>query len=351
MRRLLALAIAGLGFFSADALVLAVPPRSPPTRAAPAEQTIKLDGIQYVDTVDFAKRFGLKASWLKKNHRILLENDRCRLELEADSREARLNGLRVFLGDAARLSQHSLFVSRIDALKLLTPLVLPGAGQGQVPPLKVIVIDPGHGGKDPGKENNTLHVNEKTFTLDVALRLRKLLDTQGYRTVMTRIDDRAVELGQRPEIATRASADLFVSIHFNSVEKDVARVTGTETYTMTPQSQRSTVDSTGTVFDSLSDPASMNPGNVNDHWNAVLGYEMHRALLGELKTFDRGMKRGRLAVLRLATCPAVLVESAYLSNNEEARKVATAAFRQKIAESIAKGINSYGTVLAAARAK
>jgi len=102
---------------------------------------------------------------------------------------------------------------------------------------------------------------------------------------MTRVDDRAVELGQRPEIATRASADLLVSIHFNSVEKDVARVSGTETYTMTPQSQRSTSDSMGTIYDSVSDPAATNPGNVNDHWNAVLGYEMHRALLSELKTF------------------------------------------------------------------
>jgi len=57
-----------------------------------------------------------------------------------------------------------------------------GLGPGQVPALKVIVIDPGHGGKDPGKENSILHVNEKTFTLDVAIRLRKILDAQGYRT-------------------------------------------------------------------------------------------------------------------------------------------------------------------------
>jgi len=351
MRRLLALAIACLGVFSGGAAVFAAPPHSQPTRVALTEPYVKLDGIQYLDTVDFAKRVGLKAAWIKKNVRVSLQNDRWRLELEADSREARFNGNRVFLGDAVRLSHGSLYVSRIDALKLLTPVLLPGSGQAQVPALKVIVIDPGHGGKDPGKENFALHVNEKTFTLDVALRLRKLLEAQGYRTVMTRVDDRAVELGQRPEIATRASADLFVSIHFNSVEKDVAKVSGTETYTMTPQAQRSTVDSMASVFDSASDPSATNPGNVNDHWNTVLGYEMHRALLGDLKTVDRGMKRGRLAVLRLATCPAVLVESAYLSNNEEAKKLSTPAFRQKIAESIAKGINGYASVLAAARAK
>jgi len=75
---------------------------------------------------------------------------------------------------------------------------------------------------------------------------------------------------------------------------------------------------------------------VNDHWNAVLGYEMHRALLSELKTFDRGMKRGRLAVLRLATCPAVLVESAYLSNNEEARKSPRRPFARRLLSRLQK---------------
>src|SRR5258708_4288323 len=140
MRRLLALAIAGLGLFTAGR-ALAILPRSFPKPSPSAGPLIQIDGIQYLHTADFLTRVCLKTSWIKKNVRISLQNDRWRLELEADSREARLNGVRVFLGDAARLDHHALWVSRIDAWKLLTPLLHPGADQSKVPELSVIAID------------------------------------------------------------------------------------------------------------------------------------------------------------------------------------------------------------------
>jgi N-acetylmuramoyl-L-alanine amidase len=137
---------------------------------------------------------------------------------------------------------------------------------------------------------------------------------------------------------------LFVSVHFNAVAANVERVSGTETYTMTPQYQRSASESERDSGDAIA-----NPGNVNDHWNSLLGYHMQRAMLADLKTSDRGLKRGRLAVLRLATCPAVLVEAGFLSNTAEAKKISTAAYRQKIAEALADGVRAYAGALATAR--
>jgi N-acetylmuramoyl-L-alanine amidase len=96
--------------------------------------------------------------------------------------------------------------------------------------------------------------------------------------------------------------------------------------------------------------AVANPGNRHDPANVLLGYQVHRALLNSLKTSDRGFKRARFAVLRPLKCPGLLVEAAYLSNDTEARRVGTPAYRQQIAEAIAAGIRGYGETLTALRA-
>jgi N-acetylmuramoyl-L-alanine amidase len=305
---------------------------------------VKLGGITYVDASGFGKKLGLSSAWIKTGERLVLKSGAVRVELEADSREVMLNGVRIFMGEGARLHRRMLWVSKIDAERLLAPVIKPGYGQSKTPPLRVIALDAGHGGRDPGKENHKLRVNEKTFTLDVVRRIEKLLTQQGYKVVLTRKSDTFVELGDRPEIARRAGADIFISVHFNAVASNVERVSGTETYTMTPQYQRSASESERDSMDAIA-----NPGNANDHWNALLGYHMQRAMLTDLKTSDRGMKRGRLAVLRLANCPAVLIEAGFLSNTAEAKKIATAEYRQKIAEAVADGVKAYANALAVAR--
>ncbi len=322
-------------------------PSRPPGSAAnvsSAAGVVKLGGVEYVDAASFAKRLGLKAVWIKAGERLSLRNETMRIDLEADSREIAINGVRVFMGEGARIYKRTLRISKIDAERLLLPVVHPASVPGSVPRVRVIALDAGHGGRDPGKENRKLRVNEKTFTLDVVKRAEKLLTQQGYRVVLTRKSDTYVELGDRPAAAARAGADLFISVHFNAVAGNVERVSGTETYIMTPQYQRSAGDNSRGSMDGIA-----NPGNANDHWNALLGYHLQRSMLADLKTSDRGMKRGRLAVLRLATCPAVLVEAGFLSNTAEARKIATPAYRQKIAEAIADGVKGYANALAAAR--
>ena len=137
---------------------------------------------------------------------------------------------------------------------------------------------------------------------------------------------------------------MFISVHFNAVGSNVERVSGSETYTMTPQYQRSASETRRDSMDAIA-----NPGNVNDRWNSIIGYHMQRSMLNNLKTSDRGLKHGRLAVLRLARCPAVLVEAGFLSNTAEARKIATPAYRQKIAQALADGVKAYAGALAAAR--
>lgn len=303
---------------------------------------VKLDGVEYIDLERFAKTLGLTATWIKRQEEILLKRTGLKIEITNDSKEIKVNGIRVFAGAAIRSYKRGLWMSRIDADNLLAPLAAQGKGQKNIPLLRVIAIDAGHGGNDAGTVNSRLRLEEKKFTLDTAQRLKKLLEQQGYKVVMTRTSDKFVELGERPEIAAAAGADLFVSVHFNSAEG----VAGIETYRFTPRYQQPLLRTKARKEDELE-----NPGDANGYWSTVAAFKMQQALLGDLKAPDRGFKHDKLAVLRLAPCPAILVEPGFLSNDAEARKIATPAYRQQIAEAIANGIKDYAVTLMAARAR
>ena len=350
------LAAGGLLLWALAGCALAQPVRTAPTRPAEAKPwaTTRIGDSPCVSSTDLAARLGLKAVWDKKEPQLTLTTAAGRvLLLERDRRDVYLDGVRIMLSEPVLFQRDQAWVALPDVTKTLVPLLRPVDWLPQLPPAapKTIVLDPGHGGTDPGKQNARLKLDEKDMALDVALRVRKLLEARGHQVIMTRSTDKrfsnnpAVDLPMRADVANKAGADLFVSIHFNAVDPQIAqRVSGSETYVLTPQH----MESTEPERDRSMLPVA-NPGNRHDPANVLLGYEMHRAVLGALKTSDRGFKRARFAVLRPLKCPGVLVEAAYLSNDTEARRVGTPAYRQQIAEAIADGIRGYGEALTALR--
>ncbi len=347
---------------AAPAVPAATPPAPPPhaeaaaVRAAPTRPAqlwpfSQLRSTDYVNVRDVAARFDLKAAWSKPELAMTLSDARgVRFTFEASQHDCYFDGLRVFLGQPVVVHKDSLWVSLLDVIKLVAPLYRPADHVVQLPATapQVIVLDPGHGGIDPGTENKRVGLSEKTATLDVALRMKKILELQGWRVLLIRTEDRELskdkkaDLLLRDEFANKNKADLFLSIHFNSAPESIA---GIETYTMAPQFMRSTGDETG---DDMTNVAY--PGNRLDYANLLFGAQLHRAMRATLKTPDRGFKRARKAVLRMLDCPGVLVECAYLSNDAEARRVATPEFRQQIAEALAQGVQGYADTLAALHA-
>ncbi len=307
-----------------------------------APEVERLYDTEYVAAETIAPRSGLSDSWLVPQRRLLLSDRDTRIELEVDSRDLVFDGVRVFMGEPAVLNRRSLYVSRIDRDRLLRPILEPRSVPGPVPSLRLIVIDPGHGGKDDGAINAKLKMREKAMALDVALRLEKLLKAAGYKVLLTRRKDSFIPLPLRPAHANKVKADLFISIHFNALENRT--VAGTETYILTPQHQRSTSSEKRMPDDKI-----RYPGNGDDAWNAVLGFHVHRNMLRALRTNDRGLKRARFAVLRDLECPGLLVEGGYLSNEAEARKIGSPDWRQQLAKAIAAGVDDYRTALAGAR--
>lgn len=307
------------------------PARQTPLAKAPAK--VKLGGVSYTEARALFVALGYSAAFNADTGVLTLRAGSGDVIFTLGAREARVNGLRVFLGEPILAHKGLVWVATLDLDRLLLPILRPAKVPKRA--VRTIVIDAGHGGNDSGTRNVGRKLEEKTFTLDVAKRLERLLGDERWKVRQTRTDDRFIELPDRSEFANQAKADLFISIHFNAVANN-PDVRGTETYVLTPKFQRST-----SSLKAMAEDKQGYPGNRHDARSALLGYQMHRQLLGKLKSEDRGLKRARFAVLRFVDCPGVLVEAGYLSNNSEAARIANADYRGDIAEALYAAILAF----------
>jgi N-acetylmuramoyl-L-alanine amidase len=301
------------------------------------------NGIDYVGLEEGSARLGLRLERSIPQTTVMLKDGAQPVARLIDhSRDADLKGLRVFLGDPVIERGGKFYISRTDYEFRIVPRLRPDLAGPPPRQPHVIAIDPGHGGTDDGTENRTHHSMEKTYTLDVAERLKKLLQAAGYAVVMTRETDVDVPKQIRSEIANQANADLLVSIHFNSLYPNT-KTTGVEILLFPPRTQRSANSwSPGEKNDAQATDAPVNAYNA---WNSVLAGTLHRRVLDALKTGDRGEKFEHLGVLRGLKCPGVLVESAFLSSDSEAERLALPPYRDAIAAAMLAGIQDYAEVI------
>src|SRR5215216_2134090 len=199
-----------------------------------------------------------------------------------------------------------------------------------------VVLDPGHGGHDKGQVSR--YGCEKDFALDVARKLRPILQAKGLRVMMTREGDYFVPLEVRAKIANAARNSIFVSIHFNATN-DNPDATGFEIFSFTPRGAPSTSD---TAMSSNS--YSMQPGSTVDSQSMALSACIYHSVLGHIPEYDRGIKRARFAVLRLTKVPAVLIEGGFLTERGESKLIASKDWRAKLAAAIGVGIENYRTL-------
>ncbi|MEC7224428.1 MAG: N-acetylmuramoyl-L-alanine amidase [Verrucomicrobiota bacterium] len=226
---------------------------------------------------------------------------------------------------------HYLF-SRIDLAKLIDPVLRPSYIK-TAKRFGTVIIDPGHGGTDPGSVNR--YGKEKDFNLRLAKILMKDLERKGFRVRMTRSSDVYPSLGQRVSFANRIPDAIFVSIHFNSFVNSTAK--GIETYALSPRGS-GTHNSRGVRNNFLE-------GNRRDSENIALATAVHAAVMKKTQAEDRGIKRDRFTVLAGLSMPAVLLEGGFLSNPAEAKKIASTSYLSIISQGIANGIVTYRNAL------
>jgi N-acetylmuramoyl-L-alanine amidase len=192
------------------------------------------------------------------------------------------------------------------------PTRLPSTPRGDLPRSTsgrvVAVIDPGHGGRDPGAIGIG-GLQEKDVVLPISLEVARLLEQQGVRVILTRSDDRFISLAGRAQLANRSRATVFVSIHANAISMSRPDVNGVETFYF------------------------------------VSGRQLAEYIQGSiLESFDmnnRGVKRARFYVLRNTSMPSALVETGFVTGREDAPRLANPQFRDDMAYAIARGILRY----------
>ena len=215
--------------------------------------------------------------------------------------------------------------------------------------VRTVLIDPGHGGKDPGTHHNG--IKEKTLTLDIAKRVGALLSARGLKVRYTRTSDTWITLEQRAGKVRTNKADLFVSIHVNANPRET--VQGFETYYL-DVSRTSAATRLAAVENALRDRSAkvrekMPPQrlfNIQKQESRRLARNIHETTLKFLRkknyrTHDGGIKTAPFHVLRRSGVPGVLIEVGYCTNKSEAERLALKEYRLSVARGIADGILVY----------
>ncbi len=297
-----------------------------------AWKIVKIGGREYLTVDNVAQFYGLPAGVSPIEKRIRLDNGKLSLEVQLNSREIMVNGIRTWLCFPIMEKDGQYLVSRVDLAKTLEPQLrpqlIPNLGQ-----FKTVILDAGHGGHDRGAISS--YGYEKDFALDVARNIKPLLEAQGLNVKMTRDRDVFVPLELRARIANSAKDAVFVSIHFNATNSNPSAA-GFEIFSLTPRGAPSTDD------DALALRfMNMEAGSPVDAPSLALSMSVYHSVVGHLPEYDRGIKRARFAVLRLTKIPAVLVEGGFLTQRGESQLIAQSTWRQKLAQSIATGILKY----------
>ena len=211
---------------------------------------------------------------------------------------------------------------------------------------KTIVIDPGHGGKDPGAFGGNTR-KERTIVLSISKKLREILTQKGYTVLMTRDTNRFIPLRERTAFAIQHKADLFLSIHANGSESPKAR--GIETYYLDVASTdkaseiiaaRENADSGYSIQELEKLLKGIIQESKSEDSRRLAGY-VQQALVQATGAIDRGVKHARFVVLIGTNVPAVLIEAGFVSNPTEGRKLTTPAYQHKIATAIAQGVDRF----------
>ena len=225
----------------------------------------------------------------------------------------------------------------------------------------VIMIDPGHGGEDPGAIGPS-GLREKDVVLAIGREVKKILDSYGYRTYMTRNEDIFIPLGVRVAKARKLRADLFISIHADAFTNPSAR--GTGVYALNPKGATSAaakyLAQTQNAADSIGGVNYSSDKNVNNtlfdltqtatiNDSLKLGKDVLNQL-AKINNLHKGsVDQANFAVLKAPDIPSILVETAFISNPTEERLLSGSDFRKKVANSIANGIKVYLSTAVLAR--
>lgn len=316
-------------------------------------RTFRIGGTTYVPLIKVCHAFGVDWEWDSVTRKVTLFKDGSVLSLFVGSEIILKDGRISYIKNPVKLYKGIVLVPKgfiYEDWWLKVPIAKP-----RVYRIETIVIDPGHGGRDPGACGRG-GLKEKDVVLDISKRLKRILDSNGLRTVLTRSSDKFVSLWRRSRIANKARADFFISIHTNGYRS--RRVSGFEVYYLSEATddharavaaaENAALGQEVALFEATADPLAIQNPTL---WDMILkeyrkeSTELSEALLKamdrRIRSRNRGVKSAIFYVLKGVRMPAVLVEVGFITNPTEEANFKSASYRQKIAFALAEGILAY----------
>ncbi len=304
---------------------------------------------------DICDRYHVSWQWDGVTQVVILEYKGNKAKALVGSPTVLLGEEKIILSSPLRREHSTIYVPEDFEEKVLAPfgVIISGLPQiGTFSRVHTIVIDPGHGGRDHG--TTALSLKEKEIVLDMAERLRRLLEGAGIKVVMTRTTDEFIPLPQRTEMAARSGADLFISIHVNSNPDKT--INGLLVYYIgAPErkywreeakenderifTERLNPDASRTLQNIVADMMETLKASHSQKLAKMIVTEARQE--GRINVHGDGIRLCHFFVVRNTLMPAVLVETGFLSNRTERNKLILPDYRQKIAEIIARGVLDY----------
>ena len=284
-----------------------------------------------VNLSDLAKSFHLQIQ--QEKDKIHLSNSQNHWVFQENSKEVFFSNTKIFLTYPIQSKlvgkknpQKVNSIQAIDKEKLISVLQQPKPFS-----IKTIILDPGHGGKADGAINKTLNIKEKDLNLKLAKKLEQKLKSLGFTVYLTRDNDKDLSLKERSEFANKMKADILLSIHHNSSPAQAP--CGIEVYTYSFAGHPSTERNTPIASDKIVAPA-----NIYDKASILLAFNLQKNIIQQTKLNDRGIRRGRMGVLKGLRCPGVLIECGFISNPQEAKTLLQESYQKKLIQGICEGI-------------
>lgn len=321
--------------------------------------TFNIAGARYLPLVALCQSSGVEWEYDTFTRTINLTKDFHKINFSVGDRLVLIDSNPAYLKHPVDIYQGTVVVPFGFKEQVIDPLSK-GTGPSEksvraASKIKKIVIDAGHGGKDPGAIGKT-GLREKVVNLDIAKRLAGILKAGGFSVTMTRSTDAFVSLERRVEIANKAKADLFVSVHSNA--NRVRSLQGFEVYYISANANdyHRALSAAEEMGPDLAGSYCLNPASLELKailWDMIcadnrsesvrLSSSICRIVNSDLDTRIRGIKGANFYVLKGTRMPAVLVEIGYLTNRKEERMIRNSYYRQQIAEALAKGIENYSS--------
>ncbi len=300
----------------------------------PSSSAIKRIRIAQKNNTTTRVVLDIKNKIFREDYKIIQSKNQKAIIIEIENKKAKQN-------DKARLVKE-LVLSEKHPQKIL----------GGTSDLCTVVIDPGHGGKDPGATGYQ-KTREKDVCLSLGLKLQEHINSKkGYKAILTRNSDIFLSLDERGIIANKNNADIFISLHANSHEN--TKITGIETYYLSFASDeearkvaaRENFTTTSKISDLEMIFFDLLQNNKINQSSILAGY-VHNAMVNKIsdkyheKIRNLGIKHAPMRVLINTEMPCILIETAFISNPKEAKKLKSLAFQNTLSASIFNGIENF----------